>query len=471
MIFDNFENLNKKEHQVIIFGSGPAGISLALRLEKKKIRSLIIEAGEKTYSENSQENYESKIIGNGISDLKYSRLRQFGGTSGLWGGWCKPIEDWNLKNWNLDPYEINKFSKEACEILNIKLDFKKAKLNEYFNQIQFQYSNVRFAEKYETHINKSKYIDLCLNAQVTNFQGKDSLFETAEIVSNKNKYFLKSKFFILACGGVENSRILLWAREKNKSLINKELPIGKYWMTHPWFLGGVGFLKKKKLMNLLGDKFINYDGPIHLATREKLVKDKNILSGAVYLNADEDNKMYKEVIKDFLCVSPNLGKKVAKMIFNRDLKCGNIFMNLEETPNEENKITLDNSNFDMNGTPITNLHYKKSKKTLFSAKKILEEMGNLFVEKNLGRIGIAEDIENLQDYESLGAYHHMGGTRIGKNKKYSVVDKDLRLHDSKNLFITGSSVFNTVGYANPTYTIVKLSLRLADKLEDELIKI
>ena len=65
----------------------------------------------------------------------------------------------------------------------------------------------------------------------------------------------------------------------------------------------------------------------------------------------------------------------------------------------------------------------------------------------------------------------MGGTRIGKNKKYSVVDKDLRLHDSKNLFITGSSVFNTVGYANPTYTIVKLSLRLADKLEDELIKI
>ena len=63
MIFDNFENLNKKEHQVIIFGSGPAGISLALRLEKKKIRSLIIEAGEKTYSESSQENYESKIIG------------------------------------------------------------------------------------------------------------------------------------------------------------------------------------------------------------------------------------------------------------------------------------------------------------------------------------------------------------------------------------------------------------------------
>ena len=39
MIFDNFENLTKIDNQVVIFGSGPAGISLALKLEKKKIKS------------------------------------------------------------------------------------------------------------------------------------------------------------------------------------------------------------------------------------------------------------------------------------------------------------------------------------------------------------------------------------------------------------------------------------------------
>ena len=38
-------------------------------------------------------------------------------------------------------------------------------------------------------------------------------------------------------------------KEKNSKLINSEIPIGKYWMTHPWFLGGVGFLKKKRFKN------------------------------------------------------------------------------------------------------------------------------------------------------------------------------------------------------------------------------
>ena len=28
-----------------------------------------------------------------ITDLKYSRLRQFGGTSNQWGGWSKPMEE------------------------------------------------------------------------------------------------------------------------------------------------------------------------------------------------------------------------------------------------------------------------------------------------------------------------------------------------------------------------------------------
>ena len=95
-------------------------------------------------------------------------------------------------------------------------------------------------------------------------------------------------------------------------------------------------------------------------------------------------------------------------------------------------------------------------------------MGSLFIKKNLGRVAITDQIENLQDYENLGAYHHMGGTRIGIDSKKSVVNTNLKLHNSKNLFIAGSSVFTTGGYANPTYTIVKLSLRLADEIGKQL---
>jgi choline dehydrogenase-like flavoprotein len=49
-----------------------------------------------------------------------------------------------------------------------------------------------------------------------------------------------------------------------------------------------------------------------------------------------------------------------------------------------------------------------------------------------------------------------------------VVDADCRVHGVPNLFIAGSSVFPTGGYANPTLTIVALALRLATHLQSEL---
>jgi hypothetical protein len=469
MIFNFFSELPFKNYQVIIIGSGPAGISLALKLERKKISSLILEAGEEDYSETSQENYQSNVIGDSISDLRYSRLRQLGGTSGHWGGWCKPIEDWNLTNWPININDINSYSTEASDILNIKPKFDKTKINNHFNQIEFQYSDVRFAEKYKDYLQKSKLIDVCLNTQISHFIGANQIFKEAKIISKKKIFFIKSKFFVLACGGIENSRILLWTKEKNNNLINPNLPIGKYWMTHPWFLGGVGFLKKKKIKDLLQDEFLKYDGPIHFASSQRLIEQEQILSGAVYMNADEDNKLHKEIIKNFLCVSPSYGKKIARMLFNKDLKCGNIFLNMEESPDKNNKIVLDQYVKDNNEIPISNIHYKKSKKTILSAKTILEKLASLFIEKNLGRIAVKDNIASLDGYENLGVHHHMGGTRMGKNKEKSVVDHNLKLHDSNNLYVTGSSVFTTSGYANPTYTIVKLSLKLGDEITQRII--
>ena len=85
----------------------------------------------------------------------------------------------------------------------------------------------------------------------------------------------------MCAGGIENSRILLWSKEKDNSLIN-DLPIGKYWITHPWIVGGMGFLYKSKIQKVLNENFINYDGPIHIATNKRLVDEKEILSGAMY---------------------------------------------------------------------------------------------------------------------------------------------------------------------------------------------
>ena len=53
---------------------------------------------------------------------------------------------------------------------------------------------------------------------------------------------------------------------------------------------------------------------------------------------------------------------------------------------------------------------------------------------------------------------------MGTSASNSVVDANLKVHGLENLYIGGSSVYPTSGFANPTYTIVRLSLRLADHL-------
>ena len=54
---------------------------------------------------------------------------------------------------------------------------------------------------------------------------------------------------------------------------------------------------------------------------------------------------------------------------------------------------------------------------------------------------------------------------MAKDPSQGVVDADCRVHGVSNLYIGGSSVFASPGYANPTYTIVQLALRLGDHLD------
>jgi choline dehydrogenase-like flavoprotein len=57
---------------------------------------------------------------------------------------------------------------------------------------------------------------------------------------------------------------------------------------------------------------------------------------------------------------------------------------------------------------------------------------------------------------------------MGRDPKDSVVDDQCRTHDHANLFIAGSAVMPSAGSANCTLTLAALSLRLADKLKQEL---
>ena len=98
----------------MIFGTGPAGLSLALELEKHDISSLIIEAGEENFSQKSQSFYKIDTDGTPLNDLSNSRLRQFGGTSATWGGWSKPLSNLDLVKFGFEPEDIEKYQSQSC---------------------------------------------------------------------------------------------------------------------------------------------------------------------------------------------------------------------------------------------------------------------------------------------------------------------------------------------------------------------
>ena len=166
MILTNLQNFKNNIFSVIIIGSGPAGISTALKLEEQKIKCLILEAGSLELSENKESFLKGKVYGDldPSTDLSSLRSRVFGGTSAVWGGHCSKFEKYQFKKWPINYEECYKFENECNKILDLKsyhTDFYYKKFNKDFNQFHRRFaSNLRFKDVYYDKIKNSKYIYL-----------------------------------------------------------------------------------------------------------------------------------------------------------------------------------------------------------------------------------------------------------------------------------------------------------------------
>ena len=61
--------------------------------------------------------------------------------------------------------------------------------------------------------------------------------------------------------------------------------------------------------------------------------------------------------------------------------------------------------------------------------------------------------------------HHVGTTRMADNPRSGVCDRNGEVFSVPGLFVAGSAVFPTSSFANPTLTLIALTLRLADHLK------
>lgn len=141
---------------------------------------------------------------------------------------------------------------------------------------------------------------------------------------------------------------------------------------------------------------------------------------------------------------------------------------LEPTPNSDSRITLSND-MDLFRQRKINVRWQVHDKDLVYAHRALELAALEFSRLGIGRaFGSIFMGENHWPTGTEAGKHHCGTTRMADDPGTGVVDKNCRVHAVSNLYIAGSSVFPTIGYANPTLSIVALALRLADHTKAQL---
>ena len=135
----------------------------------------------------------------------------------------------------------------------------------------------------------------------------------------------------------------------------------------------------------------------------------------------------------------------------------------EQQPNRENYVALDPEAGDAFGIQRAQLHWSRTLEDRESIVRSAIRIGEIAGETGLGRIEL-EDHFDLRFWDASTAWHQLGTARMSVSPNNGVVDADMKLHGTQNLYVAGGSAFPSGGRANPTLTIVALSVRPAGHL-------
>lgn len=476
MIFNDYSALKSSGFaaKVCITGSGPAGLSLALQLERHKIPCLVLEAGGFEYSAANQDAYRGEVVGDSYFDLSHARLRYFGGSSGHWEGWCRPLSaidfeprpgvahsGWPISKPHLDPY-----AKQTERILNIAPLPAAVPVSKDLREIHFQISNppTRFGQKYRKHIEGSALIGLLCNSPVVDIVPSGNRIDHVLVRRSANEPAQKiaAWAFCLCTGGIENSRLLLWANQLHQAgVVPNAQTLGRYWMEHPHFGVGEAILEGFVRMRVQG-------GMRFYAPSAGYLRQHG--GGNFGLRLLVGQNLAKALIKDGLCYAPEIFSEYASKLDAGLVCAARLHLAWEQVPDANNRIELD-TELDTTGVARSKLYWRKSAEEMRTARTAITLFSQWLARSNQGRVKVAPWLALGRDFPSddeLAGFHHMGGTRMASIPAAGVVNSDCRVFDVDNLYVGGSSVFPTGGHANPTYSIVQLALRLGDHLAQQL---
>ncbi len=499
---------------ICIAGSGPAGMTIARELAHTRLQVCLIESGGLSPQNASPAFNIAEQLGIPLDPLQ---RHCFGGASNWWGGmrgtWfrSKPLDPIDFEarpwvpnsGWPVNYDELVPLFERARDTLNVPhfhdlaLEAVRERLapefcNGELHTTIFQMSRpMRFGRHYRSLFLGSRNVRIYLHSRVVEIVEDPSSPVVRHLhvaTDNGRSHRVLAKHFVLACGGLENTRLLLASKRKAESGIGNEHDlVGRYYMQHPKGLCGVAFLNRKSLRTPLYTRGCHANGvKLHggISFSEELQRRENLLNHCVWFKpifslseshaalafraahrAWHDSECFHFWQREFLDHAIR-GAKVFGCAL-RDTSVSTVFAvsnHMEEVPTPESRLDLSERR-DQFGVPQLRTHWRIDPLAKESLCRLHKLVNDKLAFQRVGRL--ESDLDPFADGwpVSADAAHHLGTTRMHADPKRGVTDSHGRVHGVHNLYISGGSVFPTSGHANPTLTIVALAIRLADHLK------
>jgi choline dehydrogenase-like flavoprotein len=367
-----------------------------------------------------------------------------------------------------------------------------------------------FLEHYRRELVRDQRVTVILRAVVLQFQ-MDPL--SRAIISGQagtpdgRKFRIRARAFVLAAGGLENARILLLQDDlQSGGLGNQYDMVGRCFMDHPSItlgalvpfssalFGRAGLydqhdlegqaimailhirpdvMRREKMLNLcavLVPHFKNLRANSPAILHQLVMRGSRFIYrrlSAQHRSAPQEapRPVRQRLLEEYYAEGQCGWSRLARS--ERRFDKFSIRSLVEQSPDRSNRVMLQDQT-DAFGQRKMKVIWRWNELDLRSIRQAQQIFRDELASAGIGTFVPLEGTLGSHPRRFDSPHHFLGTTRMHDSPRNGVVDADCRVHGIPNLFVAGSSVFPTGGYANPTLTIVALALRLATHLQSEL---